>query len=118
MFSTWLYRIASNAAISRYRSRSRRRSHETGAEDEMFDEVASQGIVEDAAEAKLDVADLEKALGRLPEHYRSAIVLRDVYGFSMAEVASQLGISETAAKVRVHRGRKKLKEMVYGTGDV
>jgi RNA polymerase sigma-70 factor, ECF subfamily len=117
MFSTWLYRIASNAAISRHRSRSRRRSHETGAEDEMFEEVAASGVVEDAAAARLDVADLEKALARLPEHYRAAVVLRDVYGFSMAEVGSQLHISETAAKVRVHRGRKKLKEMVYGTGE-
>lgn len=118
LFTTWLYRIASNAAISRHRSRSRRRSHETGAEDEMFDEVAAPGVVEDAAAARLDVADLEKALARLPEHYRAAIVLRDVYGFSMAEIASQLHISETAAKVRVHRGRKKLKEMVYGTSEV
>jgi RNA polymerase sigma-70 factor (ECF subfamily) len=117
MFSTWLYRIASNAAISRLRSRNRRRSHETGAEDEMFDEVASPGVVEDAAAARLDIADLEDALARLPEHYRAAVILRDVYGFSMAEVGSQLHISETAAKVRVHRGRKKLKEMVYGTSE-
>jgi RNA polymerase sigma-70 factor, ECF subfamily len=117
MFSTWLYRIASNAAISRHRSRTRRRSHETGAEDELFDQVAASGVVEDAAAARLDVADLEKALARLPEHYRSAVVLRDVYGFNIAEIANQLHISETAAKVRVHRGRKKLKDMVYGVSE-
>jgi RNA polymerase sigma-70 factor, ECF subfamily len=117
MFSTWLYRIASNAAISKHRSRTRRRSHETGAEDEVFDQVAAPGVVEDAASARLDIAELEKALARLPEHYRSAVILRDVYGFNIAEVASQLHITETAAKVRVHRGRKKLKDMVYGVSE-
>lgn len=117
MFSTWLYRIASNAAISKHRSRSRRRSRETGAEDELLDQVASPGALEDAAAARLDVAELEKALARLPEHYRAAVVLRDVYGFNIAEIASQLDISETAAKVRVHRGRKRLKEMVYGASE-
>jgi RNA polymerase sigma-70 factor (ECF subfamily) len=117
MFSTWLYRIASNAAISKHRSRSRRRSRETGDQDELLDQVAAEGVLEDAAAARLDVAELEKALLRLPEHYRSAVVLRDVYGFNIAEIASQLGISETAAKVRVHRGRKRLKEMVYGASE-
>ena len=117
MFSTWLYRIASNAAISKHRSRARRRSHETGADDAVFDQVAAEGVVEDAAAARLDVGELEKALARLPEHYRAAIVLRDVYGFSTAEVASQLHISETAAKGRVPRGRKKLKDRVYGASE-
>jgi DNA-directed RNA polymerase specialized sigma24 family protein len=49
--------------------------------------------------------------------YRDAVVLRDVYGYSIDEIASQLKISETAAKVRVHRGRKKLKELVYAGED-
>ena len=77
----------------------------------MFDEVAAPGVVEDAAAAKLDVADLEKALARLPEHYRSA----SSFGTSTDSHGGGRGplhISETAAKVRVHRGRKKLKEMV------
>ena len=38
--------------------------------------------------------------------------MRDVYGFSLAEVGNQLGISEGAAKVRLHRARRKLKEML------
>jgi RNA polymerase sigma-70 factor, ECF subfamily len=112
-FTTWLYRIAVNAAISKQRSRSRRQRHEQGAEDEVLARIPAAGSTETAAGARIDVRALEAALTRLPEHYRDAVVLRDVYGMSIAEIAKQLKISETAAKVRVHRGRKRLKEMMF-----
>ena len=116
-FDTWLYRVATNAALSKHRSRKRRREHEKGIGDEMLAEVAATGSVERTAGARLDVKELERALGDLPEHYRVAVVLRDVYGLSMEEIAKKMKISETAAKVRVHRGRKKLKEVLYDEGD-
>ena len=116
-FETWLYRVATNAALSKHRSRKRRRSHETGVEDETLDRFASPGSVEDAAGARMDLGRLEGALGDLPEHYRDAVVMRDVYGLSIEEIAKQMKISETAAKVRVHRGRKKLKEAMYPEGE-
>jgi RNA polymerase sigma-70 factor, ECF subfamily len=114
---TWMYRVASNAAISKHRSRKRRRSHESGVGDEVLGSMAASGSVEQEAGAKVEVQALDRALSSLPEHYRSAVVLRDVYGYSTEEIAKQLKISETAAKVRVHRGRKKLKEMLYGGTD-
>ncbi len=119
MFTTWLYRVAANTAISKHRSRKRRRSHETGVGDELLGQIAATGSTEGAVATRFEVASLERALALLPEHYRSAVVLRDVYGLSIEEIATQLKISETAAKVRVHRGRKKLKEMVHpnGTGE-
>lgn len=112
-FSTWLYRVASNTAISKHRKRKRRRQHEAGVDDEALSRVPATGSVEAQAGAKVEVARLEEALGVLGEHYRDAVVLRDVYGLGIEEIAKQLGISETAAKVRVHRGRKKLKEMLF-----
>lgn len=116
-FETWLYRVATNTALSKHRSRKRRRTHETGVEDEMLGQFASGASVENAATARIDVKELERALGDLPDHYRDAVVMRDVYGLSIDEIAKQMKISETAAKVRVHRGRKKLKEIVYPEGD-
>ena len=113
MFTTWLYRVASNTAISKHRSRKRRRTHETGVGDELLGQIAAGGSTETTAGARIEVQDLERALAVLPDHYRSAVVLRDVYGLSIEEIAGQLKISETAAKVRVHRGRKKLKDMLY-----
>ena len=116
MFTTWLYRVASNAAISKHRSRKRRRSRESGAGDEVLATVASLESTETTAGARVEVARLERALAGLPEHYRSAVVLRDVYGLTIEEIAKQLGISETAAKVRIHRGRKRLKEAMFPEG--
>lgn len=113
MFTTWLYRVASNTAISKHRSRARRRTHETGIADELLSQVASASSTEASATSRIDVATLERNLARLPEHYRTAVVLRDVYGLSIEEIAKQQKVSTTAAKVRVHRGRKKLKDMVY-----
>lgn len=115
LFTTWLYRVASNAAISKHRSRRRKRVHETGVEDDVLAAIGAPGSVESEAGAKIEVVALEKALATLPEHYRSAVVLRDVYGFSIQEMARQLKISETAAKVRVHRARKKLQEKLAAT---
>lgn len=113
MFSTWLYRVASNTAISKHRKRKRQRTNESGADDEALAQIPSSGSVESAAGAKFEVERLEEALRLLPEGPREAVVLRDVYGLSISEIADQLRISETAAKVRVHRGRKRLKEIMF-----
>ena len=112
MFTTWLYRVAANAAISKQRRRTRRWQHETGVSDDQIG-IASASDPAHDAELRLELGAVEAALARLPVLYRSAVVLRDVYGFSTEEVAKQLGISETAAKVRVHRGRRKLKAELY-----
>jgi RNA polymerase sigma-70 factor, ECF subfamily len=113
MFSTWLYRVATNTAITKQRGRSRRLRHETGADDEVLSQLPGEGSVEGAAGARVELRAVEKALESMPEMYRSAVVLRDVYGLSIGEIATALKISETAAKVRVHRARKKLREMLY-----
>ena len=113
MFSTWLYRVASNTAISKHRKRKRQRVNESVVDDEVLAQIPSSGSVESAAGAKVEVERLEEALALLPEGLREAVVLRDVYGLNIAEIAAEQKISETAAKVRVHRGRKKLKEIMF-----
>jgi RNA polymerase sigma-70 factor (ECF subfamily) len=115
--TTWLYRVASNAAISKHRSRRRRRAYEVGAEDELLSSMPAAGSVEGTAEVRRDVQEVEAAIRALPDLYRSAVVLRDVYGLSIEEIAKELKITETAAKVRVHRARKKLKETLHPTGE-
>lgn len=115
-FDTWLYRVATNAALSKHRSRRRKREHETGVDEEALDRRAGSYSTEDQGGARLELRDLEAALHRLPEHYRQSVLLRDVYGLTMEEIAKELKCSVTAAKVRVHRGRKKLKEIVFPDG--
>lgn len=113
MFTTWMYRVAANAAISKQRGRKRKRIHEVDADEQMMSQLPSTASTEALAGARIELEAIEEALKLLPDHYRAALVLRDVYGMSMEEVAKKLKITETAAKVRVHRGRKKLKEMLY-----
>ncbi len=75
-------------------------------------QVAAPGSIETEAAARMDLRAVEQCVNRLPDHYRSVIVLRDIYGLTMDEIASHLKISETATKVRLHRARKKVKEMM------
>ena len=115
-FETWLYRVATNTAITKHRRRSRKQSFEAGVEDEQLTAMPAGDSVEAAAGARMELKELDRAMDRLPEHYRTAVLLRDVYGLTTAEIARQTKTTETTAKVRVHRGRKRLKELMYPEG--
>lgn len=114
---TWLYRVATNAALSKLRSRRRRDVREIGSGDEMIALLPAADSVEEKADRRMDAAAIEAAMERLPQHYRDTVVLRDIYGLPIEEIAKQLGISQTAAKVRIHRARKMLKDMLFGGSD-
>ena len=55
----------------------------------------------------------EDALGDLPPKLRAVVLLRDGYDLPHEAIAAELGISESAAKVRLHRARRKLREAVF-----
>lgn len=116
-FSTYLYRIATNLAISEIRRRKRRRllsltglfQNEDGAEAEFQppDErkLPDAEIMED--ERSRTIA---RAIAALPEKYRVPVVLRDVEGRSYDEVAEIMGLGLGTTKSRISRGRALLKE--------
>ncbi len=111
-FSTWLYRITANCA-STHLGRRRRHRH-----DELDEEVAVPDTHPDhdpvmAADAALLRDRLELAIADLPPRLRAVVVLRDIYDLNHAEIADELGISESAAKVRLHRARRKLRTQVF-----
>ncbi len=60
---------------------------------------------------------LEAALVLLPQRLRAVVVLRDVYDLPHEAIAAELGISTTAAKVRLHRARRRLREQVFTRRD-
>src|SRR5262249_54132538 len=98
---TWLYRIAVNEALMR-------RRRKTLPTSELPEAAGSGGEGEDAARDAR--AFLIQRLRALPDEYRTAVVLRDLEGFSNEEVAQMLEISLAAAKSRIHRGRMRLRE--------
>jgi RNA polymerase sigma-70 factor (ECF subfamily) len=112
-FGTWMYRITANAA---YTVIKRRRRHRVEALDAMVEEPIELHVdaqPEGAAESAALLARLSVALEQLPPKLRVLVVLKDVYGLSHEEIAEELGISVPAAKVRLHRGRKRLRDLLY-----
>ncbi len=111
-FSTWMYRITANAASNHLRKQRRQRTEPL---DEFNDPPELRGDASPAA--MLEAADLLErvsvAIDELPEKLRQVVVLRDVYGLAHDAIAEELGISVTAAKVRLHRARRKLHDVVY-----
>ncbi|NOT43407.1 MAG: sigma-70 family RNA polymerase sigma factor [Acidobacteria bacterium] len=121
-FSTWLTRIAINEALQ---LRRRRRPTES------LDETHPSALVRtgqvtrwaEGPEAQYSAAERRRLVGEaiatLPEHYRDAVVLRDMQGLTAAEAAAMLGIQVANLKTRLHRGRLMLRERlepVFGRG--
>ena len=97
----WLIRVTVNRCCDLLRRR-KIRSH-----------VSLDEIVETAAEsAEPEVSDLMHTLSKIPEKNRGAIVLHHLEGFSVEETAKMLGISVSAVKMRLARGREALKDLL------
>jgi RNA polymerase sigma-70 factor (ECF subfamily) len=111
-FETWLYRVVANAAMTQLRRRGR--FGDLVAEGH---EVADLQPAANPAEYSLEEDEIKRALQAMPLGYRTVVVLKDVYGFSCQEIADQIGVSEGAVKVRLHRARRRLKELVYGPAE-
>jgi RNA polymerase sigma-70 factor (ECF subfamily) len=111
-FSTWMYRITANAA---YTHLGKRRRHRTEPLDDVAEPIEERvgARPEAAAESAALMGRLSEAVAELPPKLRAIVVLKDVYGLPHEAIAEELGISVTAAKVRLHRGRRRLREMLY-----
>jgi RNA polymerase sigma-70 factor (ECF subfamily) len=111
-FTTWLYRITANCASTHMAKRTRARHEQLDEDTPLVD-----GRLEHDPEGRLDVGlereRVAEALADLPPRLRSVIVLRDVYDLPHEAIATELGISEAAAKVRLHRARRKLRERLF-----
>lgn len=111
-FSTWMYRITANCAATHLGRRARHRH-------DGLDEVTSMADPDPDGDPQLraDADDLRTrlrvALEALPPRLRSVVVLRDVYDLPHEAIAAELGISESAAKVRLHRARNKLRDQLF-----
>jgi RNA polymerase sigma-70 factor, ECF subfamily len=116
LLSTWLYRIAYNAALMRLRKRELPTvSIDEPFENEEGDQLPRQLVDWGAAPDQVLLnGELRKALdsavAALPETLRSVFVLRDIEGLSTAETAAVLDLTETNVKVRLHRARLALRE--------
>jgi RNA polymerase sigma-70 factor (ECF subfamily) len=114
-FGTWLYRIATNAALMHRRARARRPTESLEAFLPRFDaggrhmatpadlQIASRA--DELLDRQLLAEKAREVVARLPDLYRDAFVLRDLEEMSTADVARVLGVEPAAVRQRVHRAR-------------
>ena len=112
-FTTWLYRITANASYTLVDRRRRHRTVHLDAVPEQAD-VRLDARPDDLAVSSAGLGDLAAALDQLPASMRTTVILKDVYGLSHEAIATETGISVAAAKVRLHRGRKRLRDLLDG----
>ena len=107
-FSTWMYRIGMNVAISYLRSEGRR-GRDTVALDEQIDLIDFAAADRLMGEAGDEVRLLQRLVGRLDEMSRALLVLY-LEGYSHAEIAEILGISVSNAGTRINRIKQRLRD--------
>jgi RNA polymerase sigma-70 factor (ECF subfamily) len=120
-FSSWLYRVAANAALMRLRAQ--RRHPEVSTEDLPIGYLDNYGQMPPQTENwakrpddELQSAELRRhiqsAVDALPEIYRTVFLIRDVEGLSTEETAEVLQISVPTVKTRLHRARIALRDAI------
>jgi RNA polymerase sigma-70 factor (ECF subfamily) len=110
--STWIYRIATNAALDRLRGKAPQPLTDTEFE---FDEhdvppAAKTASVETTAIREEMNACIREFIERLPETHKTVMLLSELEGFKNAEIAAILGVSLDTVKIRLHRAREKLRK--------
>ncbi|HVR62797.1 MAG TPA: sigma-70 family RNA polymerase sigma factor [Polyangia bacterium] len=122
-FSSWVYRVAANAALMRLRSQ--RRHPEVSTEDlpagfldqQQYGQILSPGDnwarrPDDELQSDELRRHIQAAADALPEIYRTVFLVRDVEGLSTEETAEMLGISVPTVKTRLHRARMALRQSI------
>ena len=118
--STWLHRIVVNKALMRLRTRKRKPEEPI---EPLLPAFKDDGHQAREAVAWVDGADvmLERAetrafvrsqIDRLPDTYRTVLLLRDIEELNTPETATMLGITENAVKIRLHRARQALRALL------
>ena len=112
--STWLYRIVVNSCLMKIRKEKSRSKYlvETGYNDEIISDWGNDPEQEAVSGELREV--VETGLQSISADLRAAIVLRDVQGVSTEEGAEALGLSVSAFKSRLHRGRLLLRQHIDG----
>ncbi len=110
---TWIYRIATNTALDRLRSPAFKAMEPVEDVELTALEVGPKvPTVEQQAIKQEMSACVRRMLDRLPETYRTAIMLSEVEGFKDREIADILGVRLSAAKITLHRARARLKRVL------
>jgi RNA polymerase sigma-70 factor (ECF subfamily) len=118
--STWLHRIVVNAALMKLRSQRRRAEEPIDDLLPRFDAEGHHLAAPAAWETSSDVlleqhetrAAVRRCIDRLPERYRTVLLLRDIEDLDTQETAAHLGVTQDTVKMRLHRARLALRTLL------
>lgn len=117
--STWIYKISTNVALDRIRKKTRRRADHKAStldavEENQIDGNVWTGEISHTSEQQIIHTEMNgcirNVISKLPESYRTVIILSELEGFRDKEIAEIFGLSLQATKIRLHRARARLKE--------
>ena len=120
LLATWVHRIAINAALMKLRSMSRRGDEESiesllprfRADGHQIESSVPWRGVDEVLESEELRRIVREAIEKLPASHRVVLLLRDIEELTPEETAESLGITRTAVKVRLHRGRQALRTLL------
>ena len=119
-FSTWLYRLASNACVDLLRKEQR---HRAAAGPSLNDEDTYMDVADDAATPQ-ELAErselreqIEEGLQSLSPEHREVLILRELHQLSYDEIAQTLDLDTGTVKSRISRGRKALRNFLLQSGN-
>ena len=118
-FSTWLYRITTNACLDELRKRKNNKNiisidQEIQLEDgEVFRQIEDDGPTPELVAERNELREIIKeAISKLSDEHKEVIVLRDIQGFSYDDIAEIIKCPQGTVKSRINRARRMLKEIL------
>jgi RNA polymerase sigma-70 factor (ECF subfamily) len=109
----WLYRIATHVCLDRLRQRTPPLSIDSeGAAIRIQESVSPARSCLEVTERKETSACVQRCLDFLPDSYRTAILLHEAHSLTAVEIAHLLGLRVTTVKMRLHRGRRMLQQVM------
>ena len=110
-FSTWIFTIAKNNALTELRKNKRKKTDSLWTDDGKFIDISSkEESIESKVQNEIAIDQLNKFLDEIPENFRIAVVLRDFQELSYEEISKILEIPIGTIKSRINRGRIQLAE--------
>ena len=116
-FSTWIFTIAKNNALTELRKNKRKKTDSLWTDDGKFIDISSkEESLESKVQNEIAIDQLNKFLDEIPENFRMAVVLRDFQELSYEEISKIVKVPLGTVKSRISRGRLKLQELLLKKG--
>ncbi len=113
-FSTWSYRVATNACLDELRRRGRRPNPGLPDFEHHDDQFVGGQTPRDPSETVTARLDVDAAMQLLPEEFKAPVALRDLAGLDYAEIAEVLDLAPGTVRSRIARGRGRLADLLAG----